>query len=365
MVEKYLVFNVEEKVLCPGDSRKCKRGTLTYNTNVVFDRKGTVISKYRKSHLYGEEIYEAEAFLPENQIFTTDFGVNFAHFIGFDILFYSPAQILVDKHITDFVHPSQWSHELPFLNSLQVIQGWAHSNDVNLLSSSRSGSGIYAGEKGDLTNDKTAKILTAKVPKKNFNGQPFKIEANVPKETDYSNHLTNPEYKRDHNIDLFTTELINSSKSYENYKLCHNEFCCNFTMKFQKQEIFVSNNSRKYNYRMAAYKGPGTLQRMEKANLGICSLIACTDENLSSCGNMFMGPESVNNGFIFTNISIKSTFEKKPKMLVMPSTLNSALEPLHIDLYRFSRNNNEDKYGESGEIMYVSYVYQIRSYIST
>uniref|UniRef100_T1H1X5 Uncharacterized protein n=1 Tax=Megaselia scalaris TaxID=36166 RepID=T1H1X5_MEGSC len=128
----------------------------------------------------------------------------------FDILFYSPAQILVDKHITDFVHPSQWSHELPFLSSLQVIQGWAHSNDVNLLSSSRSGSGIYAGEKGDLTNDKTAEILTAKVPKKNFKGQPFKIEANVPKETNYSNHLTNPQYKRDHNIDLFTTELINS-----------------------------------------------------------------------------------------------------------------------------------------------------------
>ena len=43
----YIVINVGEKASCPKDSGgKCKEGeNVFFNTNVVFDRNGAIISK--------------------------------------------------------------------------------------------------------------------------------------------------------------------------------------------------------------------------------------------------------------------------------------------------------------------------------
>uniref|UniRef100_T1GW72 CN hydrolase domain-containing protein n=1 Tax=Megaselia scalaris TaxID=36166 RepID=T1GW72_MEGSC len=120
---------------------------------------------------------------PELSTFTTDFGVTFAHFIGFDINFYSPAHEHILNGITDFVYPTNWYQELPFLSALQLHQGWAEANDVNLLSAGASrpttqntGSGIFAGKWGalDYIISETPKrqILTTRVPKKNKKYQP-------------------------------------------------------------------------------------------------------------------------------------------------------------------------------------------------
>lgn len=67
-----------------------KDGKILYNTNVVFDRNGTVISKYRKYNLYNEKVIAIEE-KPELATFTTDFGIQFGHFICFDIMFKKPA----------------------------------------------------------------------------------------------------------------------------------------------------------------------------------------------------------------------------------------------------------------------------------
>lgn len=81
--QRYVVVGVVTKVACPdedmiaqNDPRNCtdRPDTMSYyNTNVVFDRNGTVISRYRKFNLYGEEVDKP-------------FGVTFGHFICFDIL---------------------------------------------------------------------------------------------------------------------------------------------------------------------------------------------------------------------------------------------------------------------------------------
>lgn len=115
---KYVVINLTEKEDCPGsaeDTRPCARNGLnTYNTNVVFDRDGRVISRYRKVHLYGEP--KNTTFIPEFGTFDTDFGVRFGHFICFDILFYKPAEEMAKSMgIRDFVFNSMWFGQLPFL----------------------------------------------------------------------------------------------------------------------------------------------------------------------------------------------------------------------------------------------------------
>lgn len=114
----YVVINVVEKFPCSVAEGDCSEdGLKKFNTNIVFDREGRVISRYRKTHLYGIEWFR-ENVLPQPELatFTTDFGVTFGHFICFDMLFYEPAQVLIRQlNITDIVYPTYWFSELPFL----------------------------------------------------------------------------------------------------------------------------------------------------------------------------------------------------------------------------------------------------------
>lgn len=117
-LHKYLVINLTEKENCSSvqfDPRPCASDDLNiYNTNVVFDREGRVVSRYRKVHVYVEN--KNTTYEPEYAIFDTDFGVRFGHFICFDMLFYTPAQELVERFgITDFIFTSLFFSELPFL----------------------------------------------------------------------------------------------------------------------------------------------------------------------------------------------------------------------------------------------------------
>lgn len=104
---RYIVINVTE--------RSTETGTVKhYNTNVVFDRNGSVVSRYRKWNLYGELNMDLTE-IPDLSFFTTDFNVTFGHFICFDIMFHEPALKLVELGITDIIYPTMWFGQLPFL----------------------------------------------------------------------------------------------------------------------------------------------------------------------------------------------------------------------------------------------------------
>jgi predicted amidohydrolase len=121
-VRKYVLINLIEKSDCPdmqqiqfNDTTPCApSGINLYNANVVLDRTGAVVSKYRKFNLFGEDGITQPKY-PTSVSFTTDFNVTFGHFICFDLMFQSPALDLVDSGITDFIFPSMWFSELPFL----------------------------------------------------------------------------------------------------------------------------------------------------------------------------------------------------------------------------------------------------------
>lgn len=111
--KRYVVVNMVTKVTCPDadmtafeDPRDCsehKDKMSYYNTNVVFDRNGTLISRYRKFNLWvGEEKKVDKPFKPTMVTFDMDFGVKFGSFVCFDIIFKSPALDLIrQQNITD------------------------------------------------------------------------------------------------------------------------------------------------------------------------------------------------------------------------------------------------------------------------
>lgn len=120
--EMYLCINLSEGEECTeelqeerGDPRNCSSiGINRYNTNVIFDRNGTVIGRYRKFNLFREGGVNT-TYIAELSTFETDFGVTFGNIICFDILFHDPAMQLVQMGIKNFIFPGMWTSELPFL----------------------------------------------------------------------------------------------------------------------------------------------------------------------------------------------------------------------------------------------------------
>ena len=91
----YVVVNIGEMVNCTHAQIECKHedGFNTFNTNLVFDRSGTLIAKYWKQNLFLEPIFD----VPAGTLFTTftsDFGVTFGTFICFDALWEQSVQLL-------------------------------------------------------------------------------------------------------------------------------------------------------------------------------------------------------------------------------------------------------------------------------
>ncbi|KAF6204460.1 hypothetical protein GE061_002801 [Apolygus lucorum] len=178
----YLAVNLHENFTDSTTKRSFK-----YNTNVVFSREGAVVARYRKFNLYGEGVDVTDN--PEHSFFDSDFGVRFGQFICFDILFKEPTLALIYKHnVTDFIYPSHWFSELPFLTSVQRQWSWAVGNDVNLLSAGNNyvptgsgGSGIFRGKNSKnlytLSTMTGSTLIIGDVPIRGKTGVQYKIVA--------------------------------------------------------------------------------------------------------------------------------------------------------------------------------------------
>lgn len=245
----YLVVNYIEKEdcnNCGGDNKNL------YNSNIIFDRNGTIISRYRKYNLFQEFSFNI-THEPDISIFETDFGVKFGHFICFDILFETPALELLRKHkITDIVYPTHWFGELPFLDALSVQAAWSYANDVNLLASGfnnpttgSTGSGIFTGKYSKIpglihADRKKNALLITNIPKV-IQGQ-----RNVTNFEKILYQFTNNEMStidNDTSLSGFLTDFLSSfttisirPETDKFVTLCKNNFCCHFNYNAEHNE---------------------------------------------------------------------------------------------------------------------------------
>lgn len=157
--------------------------------------------------------------------------MKFGHLICFDILFEEPAASLLKQGVTNFVFPSEWVSELPFLTATQIQQGWAQSLGVNLLAagisnpaSGSTGTGIYSGAQGALSRHFSGSRATvalsssvSKEPGQNVVNAQLSIPAVSPPVFLLRDHIAN-----------YTIEALVASEDEIQTELCYEGFCCIF-----------------------------------------------------------------------------------------------------------------------------------------
>ncbi|XP_036336929.1 vanin-like protein 3 [Rhagoletis pomonella] len=349
---KYLVINLTEKENCADnaafDPRPCATNGLNiYNTNVVFDREGRVISRYRKVNIYVEQ--KNTTYQPEYAIFDTDFGVRFAQFICFDLLFYTPAEELVVKYgIKNVIFTASFISETPFLTAVQLQQSWAWGNNVTVLAAGSSyplsgatGSGIYAGSSGSLTATMVANVgvrqlLVARVPKNEHTGSRLEAVNTRQFAAASTAPLTGLRMLRDPQLDNFNSQLLNlTASSVIALQQCAEDLCCTLTAETTASQSSYGNGSAAgaYQYRFGVFTGQRSYEKEQYSTVAICGMYACTDDTVASCGLLFPANTTIQPAFAFKRLNIAGSFKKAERLLLMPNTLNLnfySLQPAQV-----------------------------------
>ncbi|XP_017798941.1 PREDICTED: vanin-like protein 1 [Habropoda laboriosa] len=328
----YVVVNLAEKEYYTQQQGCSSNATRYYNTNVVFDRTGKIIARYRKVNLYMEKRYDPVE-TPDVVTFDTDFGVTFGTFICFDILFPVPALNLTRMQgITDIAYSTAWFSETPFLTAVQTQSGWSFAEDVNFLGSGyhrlqggSGGSGIYLGRDGivNATFSRNSGLLISRVPKKSDSRE---IQRETPKEGVYV--ITSKEESKEKGTADWIQLLHDNYTSFESVRLgdnvsftdtlCHRKFCCDFHL---RTNTIVDTSSSSVNYRAVVFNGVRYYGTEAEAGVRLCAVILCSNDSIYSCGLVDQS------NVTFTNLTIATTFHDYPQILAMPTVLSPTLIP--------------------------------------
>ncbi|XP_063905158.1 vanin-like protein 1 [Zophobas morio] len=332
----YMVVNLLEK------EQESKTATKYYNTDLVLDKNGAVILKYRKINLFQEDML-TPGDANQTQTFTTTFGVTFGIFTGYDILFDNPSRkVFKSSDVTDIVYPSAWTSFMPFLTSLSTQQGYTTANGINLLAASygkpkegHGGSGIFLpnGKAAELyiADSASSKVVIQEVTKISSREEksvcsgrtPFGLPGDLNK-SNVTNYKTNKIF----DSSRYKFEKVDMSLNNSTLEVCHCDFCCTFDIILS--ESFVHSSAI---YKVAAFDG---IVEIDDTNhhVRICSLLACENDSNDSCGNRL---ESTNTKF--TKLTVKGNLKREDKTFYVPITVDAFLLP--IQQTKFCNNHNE------------------------
>ncbi|XP_041971885.1 vanin-like protein 2 isoform X2 [Aricia agestis] len=327
----YVVINIEELVDCTHDnSEYCPEPErYLFNTNVVFDRTGAVIDRYRKINLFGEYT-RMPALQPDLGVFSTDFGVKFGHFVCFDLMFQVPAVQLVDKYnLTDIIFPTMWFSEMPYLTAVQIQEAYAYSMNVNFLGAGANnvrvgsaGSGIYSGKAGALVSTMpgvpTTRLLVAKVPK-----VPGKVSGTYPGPI-YDDPSTQDDLVliSDPSLPSHITRTL--TPGFQEITLTDKDVTCHFKVRLNKR-----NTDTGYHYRAFVQDGTTTYSR-RPLGVAACLVVACKTDDKKSCPYRFKHNEE--------NYEID---ELEISMTTYRDHYNTSLHCSDIEYYPVSLRNNK------------------------
>lgn len=337
--------------ICSETDSTCQSGFKLYNTNLVFDRSGCVISRYRKFHLFREDFMNVTS-VQDVATFETDFGVTFGHFVCFDILFKSPALELIRMDVKHILYPSMWFSEVPFLTSIQLQQSFAQANNIALISSgtnspsnANTGSGIFIGQYGAVEKiiswRNETRMLIAEVPKDlddpDYEPPAPSIKPYSPAEMD--------------SLNLWKFKLKNTHPLRNHFQFSNDDYFCEITLNYTK--LHVPDGKVGLGYRLVAFSGTRSYAGIFTAGEVHCAIVSCVDEkDGQSCGQKFEDSENLVPSVEFLEIHIELSVKEKLRedVLIMPTSLDTSINPLATRKYIF------DEQFKSG-----SYEYSIRS----
>ncbi|KAB0801596.1 hypothetical protein PPYR_03786 [Photinus pyralis] len=337
----YSVVNIIE-VVHGSDGEK-----IYHNTNIALNRAGVVIARYRKINLYDEVFYKPGEHVLST--FTTDFGVTFGMFICFDVVFKSPGlDILQNTEVTDIVYSTAWFARLPFYTANSVQHGYAKLHGLNFLAAGLNdpktgtgGSGIYLADGGILTvyitGKEESKLIIANVPK---------IKSRVDLSNTCQHAGADSVNSHSSDVHLFftnTTDLsnytvqsldLNDLEVSETVCAKNSEFCCTFNATMKKYSPLPN-----YSYKLIAYSGVSAISTTKTIGLKQCALVACSEDNIASCGQRNKGFPS---GIYFEHISVSGTFNTNDAVY-MPSTVTYDLLPTNRYVYCRKVSGNQEE----------------------
>ncbi|XP_044740034.1 vanin-like protein 2 [Chrysoperla carnea] len=370
--EMYIVANVNEIFDCNNitqkelnDTRDCGLDKVYFfNTNIAFDRNGTVIARYRKHNLYGEygEVLLNSTIVPTISIFNTDFNVSFGLFTCFDILFDKPTLMLVKNYnIRHVIFPTRWMSELPFLTALQIQEGWAYVNSATLLASNvndpkygSTGSGIYqARTKNNVyyaTGKEESTLIISEVSKDNrylpHSKYIYKIYPKVGESILYENKHPPANNNESISIQMLPCQMnnysfkplpLNKDKIHET--VCQNTVCCEFNVSLSRNTTLMNLNSTYYKYQFVIRDGVRSFSSMANGGIQLCGIVACTTNNTSSCGLRFPDYNKIDWPITFENITIRANFPEKKTLIHFPNTLNASIMPILPSSWSWERKD--------------------------
>ncbi|CAH1732202.1 vanin-like protein 1 isoform X2 [Aphis gossypii] len=371
----YVVVNLPEIEYCKTEEDdSCPEDLANYyNTNVVFNREGRIVARYRKFNLFGELGFNHTR-TSELCTFDTDFGVRFGMFICFDILFQDPAARLIrETGVKDVIFSTAWFSEIPLLTADSVQAGWAYTNDVNLLAASYNapsmgggGSGIYAGREGPLVmfmpDRPGTQIILSRVLKRQYNNceiQSKKCSIDTNYQTFMSDNLILPygkeksppnrnrpsdfRYFADNSFKYFHVATMRSADPdaeqrddtlSASFQYERDGFECAMTVHWRNE-----NNNDTTEYNMFAYSGTRTFSGFVDAHVETCGLTTYKQGDAAAAGHYggavvyYDPPKDL---VTITGITIAA---RSPDLgtLPIPSTLDTNSYPLANDYYTFSK----------------------------
>lgn len=353
--KKYILINVLERSECSeesiksNDTKLCSsKGYNQYNSNVVFDRSGTIISRYRKFNLFGE-LNTDITLIPDISIFETDFGVTFGHFICFDLLFDEPTRILLEKNVTNILYPSLWFSEIPFLTAVQIQLYWSFRYNVNLLAAGgntpsigSTGSGIYNGKNGQLVGgmnfEDTTKLYVARVPK--IHGYEGSIHLG------HSAMIGNSELKNVSQLKLlrdylnhYNSKLLDFNKNILSEEICYYDMCCTAKINWTHKSVLQTQDF--YRYRFGIFNGVRSFSGFATGGVIACALYACTDETVENCGVLFEDTrEVVHDAVTFNSIEIECNFDGGSHIMLLPNALLNTIMPLPVHAFKYIESDD-------------------------
>ncbi|XP_065204010.1 uncharacterized protein LOC135834100 [Planococcus citri] len=346
----YVAVNLWEKFY--PHSNSTTDDVLLYNTEVVFDRKGTIVARYRKYNLFVERwlngVNQTENV--ELVTFTTDFNETFGLMICFDILFKDPGVTLVkEKQVTSMIFSAAFFSSLPFLATSSIEAGWSYAMDVNLLASSLpinasfAGSNIYFGRNQQLStyimDYGQSKIIIGAVPKNGatcLDGSLLdtdlpKYSAYGPKEKVFvSEDVMNSTTTRSlFELPPGTTQNNPPDLHKNSFHYGDETFDCSISVVWKNNNVTV-----KPNYQFLGYSGTSDFTIASLNNyVEMCGLIMCSTNQSEYCE---LPPEFEDTKKI-TVLSLNIVaISRKNTTVTVPITLNNELLATNTEKYSFS-----------------------------
>ncbi|KAJ8315312.1 LOW QUALITY PROTEIN: hypothetical protein KUTeg_007462 [Tegillarca granosa] len=309
---------------CQNDPDCPSSGHLQFNTNIVYDNRGTFIAKYHKFNLYYEFHFDTPK-QADITTFQTLFGT-FGVFTCFDILFHDPTIELIEKQgVRNIVFPTAWIDKFPFFISFH--SAFAIGSGINFLSSNLHlpsykfhGSGIYTpnGAAKYYYNVRTdeGRLLVADIPilEKFSKTQKTSAVTTTYKIVSASNDQS--QFRVRISRDQFNMVPINNR--FGNVSVCHNTLCCSLSYQMTSDDK---------EFAFGAFDG---LHRFYYVQ--ICTLLKCRDSNHKSCG-LFTNTSTT----YFKDIEIGGNF---PGTYIYPEILLSKDGELTLSTFQKWQHNH-------------------------